>query len=25
VFELLSTVSGTVHLSGGLTFEEIGG
>jgi hypothetical protein len=25
VFELLSTVSGVVHLSGGLTFEEIGG
>jgi hypothetical protein len=25
VFELLSTVSGTVHLSGGMTFEEIGG
>lgn len=25
VFELLSTVSGTVHLSGGVEFEEIGG
>ena len=25
VFELLSTVSGTVHLSGGLLVEEIGG
>jgi hypothetical protein len=25
VFELLSVVSGTVHLSGGVTFEEIGG
>lgn len=25
VFELLSTVSGTVHLSGGLTLEETGG
>jgi len=25
VFELLSTVSGTVHLSGGVTVEEIGG
>lgn len=24
VFELLSTVSGTVHLSGGVEFEEIG-
>jgi hypothetical protein len=25
VFELLSTVTGTVHLSGGIEFEEIGG
>ncbi len=25
VFELLSTVSGTVHLSGGVEFEELGG
>jgi hypothetical protein len=25
VFELLSTVSGTVHLSGGVTVEEMGG
>ncbi len=25
VFELLSTVTGTVHLSGGVEFEEIGG
>jgi hypothetical protein len=25
VYELLSTVSGTVHLSGGVEFEEIGG
>ena len=25
VFELLSTVSGTVHLAGGIEFEEIGG
>jgi hypothetical protein len=25
VFELLSTVTGTVHLSGGVRVEEIGG
>ena len=25
VFELLSTVTGTVHLSGGIEFEEMGG